>query len=56
MTYVLARTSSGRPALQHRTEDHDQTLCGLDITKWSRAYTPTAIKEILCKKCSRVNS
>ena len=53
MTYVLARTAGGRPALQHKTDDHDVTLCGLDITGWSRAYTRTPIKEILCKKCGK---
>ncbi len=51
--YVLARTGSGRPSLQHVTEDMDSTRCGMQISLWSRAYQSTPIKEILCKKCGK---
>jgi hypothetical protein len=51
MPFVVARTASKRPSLQHFTPDHDKTLCGMDITVWSRAYMPEPIREILCVKC-----
>lgn len=54
MPYVVARTMSKRPSLQHFTQDHDQTACGLDIRGWSRAYMKVEIKEIFCLKCRRV--
>ena len=52
--YALARSSTGRPTLQHKTDDMNTTLCGLDMRGWSRAYQPTPIREILCKKCGKV--
>lgn len=52
--YALARSSTGRPTLQHRTDDMINTYCGLDMRNWSRAYQPVAIREILCKKCGKV--
>lgn len=59
MTYVIARTASKRPTLQHKLASDsvwpDSTECGLDITKWSRAYQAEPITEILCRKCARVN-
>jgi hypothetical protein len=54
MPYVVARTMSKRPSLQHFTSDHDQTACGLDIRGWSRAYMKVEIREIFCLKCRRV--
>jgi hypothetical protein len=53
MPYVVARTMSKRPSLQHFTPDHNKTSCGLDISGWSRAYMRTEIKEILCIKCKK---
>ena len=53
MSFVVARTSGGRPSLQHYTDDHDSTACGRDISGWSRAYMRTKIKEIYCKQCDR---
>lgn len=53
MTFVVARTGSGRPSLQHFTEDHEVAICGLDMTAWSRHYTRYGFKEILCKNCAR---
>ena len=52
--YALARSATGRPTLQHRTTDMNTTLCGLDMTSWSRAYQATPIREILCKKCRKI--
>lgn len=55
--YVLARTGSGRPSLQHRLIQGEQgeqfTACGMDTQFWSRAYQRTAITQILCKRCNR---
>lgn len=53
MPYVVARTASKRPSLQHFTVDHEVTSCGLDISIWSRAYMKTEIREILCLKCKK---
>lgn len=55
MTYVIARTGRGRPTLQHELSPQldGLTLCGLDISWWSRAYQRKAIPEILCKKCNK---
>lgn len=53
MPYVVARTASKRPSLQHYTPDHDRTACGMDITVWSRAYMQVEIKEIFCMKCKK---
>ena len=55
--YVLARTASKRPTLQHRLvsgEDGSQlTACGLDVTQWSRAYQNKSIPQILCIRCTK---
>lgn len=53
--YVLARAAGGRPSLQHKLKDNafDETECGVYIGHWSRAYTDTAIPQILCKKCEK---
>jgi hypothetical protein len=44
-----------RPSLQHVLDDETllMTLCGQDVTRWSRAYQKAPIKEILCKKCGK---
>ncbi len=54
MAFVVARTTGGRPSLQHQTDDHEMTACGRDIRMWSRAYMKTPIKEILCIRCAKV--
>jgi len=55
MMFIVARTTSGRPSLQHAVDGYleDTTSCGLDITGWSRAYQSIPIPQILCKKCGR---
>lgn len=54
-TFILARTVTGRPALQHSlADDGRMTKCGLDSHRWSRAYTETAVTPILCKKCASI--
>lgn len=51
--FIVARTANGRPSLQHKLSDTDvdRTECGLEIFRWSRAYTRQMVKEIICKKC-----
>lgn len=53
--FILARTSKGRPTLMHALGEHygDKTVCGLEVTNWSRAYKAEPIKEILCVKCGK---
>lgn len=52
--YVIARTPSSRPSLMHKTREDDigMTLCGRDITAWSRAYMGTLIPQIFCLRCA----
>lgn len=51
--FILARTATGRPALQHSlADDGRMTKCGLDSHRWSRAYTEQAVPTILCKRCA----
>lgn len=46
--FILARTATGRPALQHSLADDGRaTKCGLDSHRWSRAYTETAVTPII---------
>lgn len=51
--FILARTNGGRPSLQHALDpaDNDRTQCGLEVFRWSRAYTTQVIPQIVCKKC-----
>lgn len=51
MRYIIARTPSKRPTLQHILGRNGFTLCGLDVAQWSRAYQRHAIAEILCLRC-----
>jgi len=57
-TFVLARTPSRRPTLQHvfvlNEDGREASACGLDLTQWSRAYQPAPIRAILCMKCARI--
>ncbi|AUX83207.1 hypothetical protein SEA_REDFIELD_57 [Microbacterium phage Redfield] len=54
MTFILARTGKGRPTLQHAlADDGVHTVCGLDVTAWSRAYQKHPITEIVCRKCAK---
>lgn len=57
VTFVVARTPSMRPSLQHVSDPYSSpaaSLCGRDMSMWSRAYQNEAIEEILCKRCDRV--
>lgn len=51
--YIIARTAAKRPTLQHRLDPYAayKTLCGIEVSTWSRSYSHTAIPEVLCKKC-----
>ncbi|WIC89616.1 hypothetical protein SEA_GARDENB_58 [Microbacterium phage GardenB] len=53
-TYILARTGRGRPTLQHAlADDGVHSVCGLDVSLWSRAYQSKPIREIVCRKCAK---
>lgn len=53
--YVIARTASGRPSLQHILSAYrpGYTQCGQGTTHWSLAYQPEPLLPVLCKKCDR---
>ena len=55
--YIIARTASKRPSLQHRLvlgEDGAHiTSCGLDVSMWSRAYQNKPIPQVLCVRCRK---
>ena len=52
---IIARAAGGRPSLQHALmlDDPDRSECGLDVTRWSRAYTKFVIPQVMCQKCAR---
>jgi len=52
--FVIGRSGAQhRGTLLHRLIDgtSSHTLCGRDISEWSRAYVQRAIPEILCLRC-----
>lgn len=56
--YIIARTASKRPSLQHRLvlgDDTDKhvTACGIDVSMWSRAYQNKPIPQVLCIRCRK---
>ncbi len=58
--FVIARTAPagrgrGRATFQHRIDPFrsSMTLCGHDMSRWSRAYQDKAIPEIECLNCQR---
>jgi hypothetical protein len=53
--FVVARTGSGRPALQHVVDaiGNSDTVCGYDMTEWNRFYMATKLSVLLCLKCKR---
>lgn len=56
--FVVARTHAGRPTLQHRLVDEQThyTLCGVDVSPWSRHYMSTQIREIICLRCVKAQA
>jgi len=48
--YVIARSASGRPTLQHKLVDGTAsvTCCGRVMDGWSRAFMTKRIDEVLC--------
>lgn len=53
--FVIARTASRRPTLQHGVLlGLYRTWCGLDVWPWSRAYQREPIPQILCTNCKRI--
>ena len=54
--YVIARTAKQRPSLMHIASpfNRSQTLCGVVMLGWSRAYFHEPIPQVLCKRCAKV--
>lgn len=54
--YVIARTAKQRPSLMHIASpfNRSQTLCGVVMLGWSRAYFHELIPQVLCKRCAKV--
>jgi hypothetical protein len=52
--YVAAR-SHGRPVLIHKVKHTDvgSTLCGLDLTGWSREYLYSPLDVLYCLRCKK---
>lgn len=51
--YVIARTAKQRPSLMHLTSplNRSQTMCGVVMVGWSRAYFREPIPQVMCKRC-----
>lgn len=54
--YVMARTAKKRPTLQHVVRNPGMTLtvCGTDISSWSRVWQRKQIPILLCRRCARI--
>lgn len=55
-TWVVARTARKRPTLMHML-DPDRagyTVCGVEVSGWSRAYFDAPIPQIECLRCKGV--
>lgn len=56
--FMAARNFSGRPTLMHKVSKNDvnKTLCGYDMSDWSRAYFLKPVDLLLCKRCKMLIS
>lgn len=56
MKYVIARSQAKRPTLQHGVSSYrsEVTLCGYEITGWSRSFSDAPIPAVLCMKCKKI--
>lgn len=56
INYVMARTHSKRPTLQHivTNKGDEYTLCGHDLTRWNRYWMDRKISVLLCRRCARI--
>lgn len=55
-SFVAARNLSGRPTLMHRVEyggTGQYTLCGYDMSSWSRAFFAKPVDILLCLRCKK---
>jgi len=55
-TWVVARTARKRPTLMHLLDPNRPglTVCGVDVSGWSRAYFEMPIPQIECLNCKGV--
>jgi len=56
--YVAARSYSKRPLCIHTVKSRSShaTLCGQDLTGWSREYMADPIEVLFCKRCKMFES
>lgn len=52
--FVMARNYKGRPTLMHAVARRGHTLCGQNMTGWSRNWFDQPILGLLCKRCRRL--
>lgn len=51
-SYVIARNASKRPTLMHKvSRSTARTVCGRDISRWSRSFHSRPIEVMLCLSC-----
>lgn len=51
--WVIARNARSRPTLCHRLNATGRlTVCGQDISPWSRSYLSEPITAVMCKRCA----
>ena len=50
--WVIARNAHKRPTLCHRLNATGLlTVCGQDVSPWSRSYLSEPITSVTCKRC-----
>ena len=55
--FIMARTATKRPTLQHILHDDSftLTLCGISALSWSRVYQDEEIPILICRRCRKIN-
>lgn len=56
--FILGRTATKRPTLQHILHDNSSTLtlCGISALSWSRVvYQDEEIPILVCRRCYKLN-
>lgn len=53
--YFVARGLNNQPTLMHRTTlpFGTETICGMDVSQWSRAWLERVLTPVYCLKCMR---
>lgn len=53
--YVIARSYTGKPTVQHILVNNVKTLCGLNFYHASRAYQAEVLGPLLCRRCEKLS-